>query len=163
MCPRFFLPHYLCPVNCCCFQKKVSPTWPLFIMWSARLSLIESGPSAWLITAHQRLALSRDGLVLYHHWDEEPCCNKRAGTTKYIYTKSTTLSVPSSELGLSPPQASVSPPFGWGGTLAREGVGGPNFGDWRKCFSLYSVAGTDKYSIYISAHILVRDGTGLAH
>jgi hypothetical protein len=58
------------------------------------------------------------------------------GTTKYIrvYTKSTTVSIPSLELGPppSPARECVSPPVSKGGGVtqsdAGEGVGGPKFG-----------------------------------
>ncbi len=52
--------------------------------------------------------------------------------TKYIYTKSTTVSDHSSELGPPPlplPQASVSLP-------ASEGLGEPHSDDWRKSLAL---------------------------
>ncbi len=60
--------------------------------------------------------------------------------TKYIYTQSTTVSVPSSELGPphpSPP-GSVSPPQPKGGTHspAWRGWGSPNSDDWRKSLAL---------------------------
>jgi hypothetical protein len=62
--------------------------------------------------------------------------------TKYLYIKSTTVYVPSSELGLPTPLPQASVPFppdkrvGGGGTghtcLRLKGWGSPNSNDWRK-------------------------------
>ncbi len=65
------------------------------------------------------------------------------GTTKYVYIKSTTVYVPSSELGLPQPLSSqgVCPsPHNQGGGHTRmrvRGWGSPNSEDWRKSFALF--------------------------
>ncbi len=62
--------------------------------------------------------------------------------TKYVYIKSTTVYVPSSELGLSQPLSRQrvwpSPRIGGGGhtRLRVRGWGSPNFDDWRKSLAL---------------------------
>ncbi len=64
-------------------------------------------------------------------------------TAHSTYTYSTTVSVPSSELGPPPtslPQAIHSP--------AGEGVGGPNSDDWRKSMALCLLC--DIQSMYLS-------------
>ncbi len=67
---------------------------------------------------------------------------KRRTTTKYLYIKSTTVHVPSSELGLSHPfsrqRVCPSPRFKGGGARspAGGGWGSPNSDDWRKSLAV---------------------------
>jgi hypothetical protein len=70
-------------------------------------------------------------------------------STKYLYIQSTTVYVPSSELGLPQPlsrkQACPLPPnqrAGGGHTRLRVGGwGSPNFDDWRKSLALCLLSG----------------------
>jgi len=81
----------------------------------------------------------------------KPC---KVRTTKYLYLQSTTVHVPSSELGLPQPlsRKRVCPPprtKEWGAHRLRlKGGGSPNYNDWGKSLAhcLYSVVRTNGYS-----------------
>jgi hypothetical protein len=78
--------------------------------------------------------------------------------TKYIYIQSTTVYVPSSELGLShPPLSPVSVPLPLGGCKTLVGIGGwgiPNPHDWRKSLALCLLCGYRGSFTYRNLNVL---------
>jgi hypothetical protein len=87
-------------------------------------------------------------LIIGISGSRSPCNTEVVFVTKYLYIKSTTVHVPSSELGLSQPLSLASkgappPTTGEGGTtrLLVRGRGSPYSDDWRKSLALYLLCG----------------------
>ncbi len=107
-----------------------------------------------------KVAVAENAPISHHRHSAVSLSPLLVISTKYVHIKSTTVYVPSSELGLSHPlsRQRVCPyPRNQGGgahSPAGEGLGASNYNDWSKSLALCLLCGhLSLWKVYLSAWV----------